>query len=551
MGVMRLPRLSLATKYRILFGLAVVLIIGAALAVPWYWMELLVLGPAYHVAQRVVEDHFRYVMHDLRTGRPADLDLRQTDFNLVIDRVSHQARFVPFGVPPEEAATPAPAGEEDLLARQFAGRALRTFVRNPNQQAVYATHPTPAGRQLYYAHAVRVSKRCLSCHAEAAQRARPYQENELAGVITTTLPARLGAEGIAWNRLVIVAAGVLAGTLAILVFYLIVHRFILAPIQELRAVTLRVADGDLAVRASVQTGDEFEQLSANLNAMLERLRAAQEELHRANRLLDEKLEHMAETNVALYEANRVKSEFLANVSHELRTPLTSIIGFAELLRESPQADAPGRAARYAENILISGRILLEIINDLLDLAKIEAGRLELRVQRFDPAELCQTMVDFTRPQAEQNGLRLELDLDGDLPPMETDRGKLRQILFNFLSNAIKFTPPGGEVRLAAQRIGEVHVRLAVRDTGPGIAPEHHQAIFEKFHQIDGSATREHHGTGLGLAIAKELTHLLGGEIGVDSQLGHGATFWVTFCTAAPPRSDKSRVPLPAGRSEPA
>ena len=202
----------------------------------------------------------------------------------------------------------------------------------------------------------------------------------------TSGPARIGypvdrgAADLIWNRIWLVASGALAGILAILVFYVITTKFILSPIHDLRRVAIRVADGNLDERSTVRTGDEFEQLSDSLNNMLERLRISQDELRRANKLLDEKLGEMAETNVALYEANRLKSEFLANVSHELRTPLTSIIGFAEVLREGPEAEPDSRTARYLENILISGRILLEIINDLLDLAKIEAGRAELRLE---------------------------------------------------------------------------------------------------------------------------------------------------------------------------
>jgi signal transduction histidine kinase len=296
------------------------------------------------------------------------------------------------------------------------------------------------------------------------------------------------------------------------------------------------------VRSAVRTGDEFEQLAESFNAMLERLRVSQEELKTANRSLDMRLGEMAEINVSLHEANRVKSEFLANVSHELRTPLTSIIGFAELMRESGGADGDGRMTRYSENILISGRILLEIINDLLDLAKIEAGKIELRVETVAAAELCQTLLEFLRPQADQKNLELKLEADDALPPLETDRGKVRQILFNLLSNAVKFTPEGGRVKLSVRRLGD-RVEFAVSDSGPGIAPEHQKMIFEKFRQIDQSATREHYGAGLGLAIAKELTQMLGGDIGVRSEPGQGATFWVRVPVTAPEPRERTPISL--------
>ena len=533
---MRFVRISLATKYRILFGAAVVLIIGAALAVPWYRMELLLLDQPFREAQWIVEDYFRLVMPEPGTPPGGPVSPHGKEFSLFPERYEYQPRFTSFDLLSDDP---------DAIANQaddpFVAKALRAFVRNPTQTSVYQTKREPTGRRFHYAHPVRVSKGCLSCHSEAGG-ARPYQENQLAGIITVDLPAERGTAGVFWNRLVVVAAGALAGTLAVLVFYVITQRFILSPINELRDVAIRVADGDLTVRSNVQTGDEFESLSANLNTMLERLRSSQEELQRANRLLDEKLGQMAETNVALYESNRLKSEFIANVSHELRTPLTSIIGFAELLRESPRADDDTRAARYAENILISGRILLEIINDLLDLAKIEAGKVELRAEPTDLRKLCAGLLDFLRPQAEAKRLRFSLAADEDLPELNTDQSRLRQILFNLLSNALKFSPEGGQVWLSARRVNEQAVRLTVRDMGPGIAPEHHETIFDKFRQIDQSATREHHGTGLGLAIARELTLLLGGKIGVESELGRGATFWVTLPTQAP---DPRERPLPS------
>ncbi len=536
---MRVMRISLATKYRVLFGLAVLLIIGAALAVPWYYMEVLVLQQPFREAQGAVENHFFWLgAPDRESVAAAAGGAHGGKFGLFPEPLHSPSRFISAEPRPDEtSATTNPAGVEPFVADAF-----RSFRRHREKEFYWRTESGAGGRRFEYAHAVWVTRRCLNCHDEGGN-ARPYRENELAGIVTVDLPAEQSGESTLVNRIVVVAAGALAGILAILVFYVITTRFILAPIHELRTVALRVGDGDLTVRSTVRTGDEFEQLSENLNTMLERLRDSQDELRKANRLLDEKLGQMAETNVALYEANRVKSEFLANVSHELRTPLTSIIGFAELLREGPQETDHSRTLRYAENILISGRILLEIINDLLDLAKIEAGRVELRVESVQVRELCSTLLDYLRPLADKRNLKLDLQAEDGLPAVFTDRGKLQQILFNLLSNAVKFTPEGGQIWLATRRLDETHIHLAVRDTGPGIAPEHQQLIFEKFRQIDQSATREHHGTGLGLAIAKELTHLLGGEIGVESEVAKGATFWVTLPTTAPAVRERPRVSL--------
>jgi len=208
----------------------------------------------------------------------------------------------------------------------------------------------------------------------------------------------------------------------------------------------------------------------------------------------------------------------------------SIIGFAELLRDAvqtPEVDSK-RLGRYSENILTSGRSLLEIINDLLDLAKVEAGKLELHVSEFSIAELCTDLMDFVRPLADKRNQTLDARLAADLPRCRSDSGKIKQILYNLLSNAVKFTPTGGAVSLTVDRDGDQGVRLIVRDTGPGIPTSQRQAIFEKFHQLDSSETREHAGTGLGLAITKDLVQILGGTIELESTPGEGAAFIIVL-----------------------
>ena len=528
----RLPRLSLAVKYRVLFGLAVGLIIAAALYVPWYLLDALVLEPVYRDAERLADDYFRQV---LASPAPDGMlsSIHGQDVSMLPGPLPREPRFVPFE---RSNGQPATRKANDPLD-EFVAQALKTFGRRSEQLAMSQVERSGEESRFFYAHAVRVTRSCLNCHDEG-RSARPYKENDLAGAIAVELSADSSDQTRLFYRLALIAAGGLAGILAILVFYIIMHRFILAPIEELRNTAIQVGEGRLEVRAHVETGDEFEHLANTLNNMLERLRLSQDELRRANKLLDARLGEMGEINVALHESNRVKSEFLANVSHELRTPLTSIIGFAELIREGPLTEANGRVARYSENILISGRILLEIINDLLDLAKIEAGRVELRLVPIRLEEICNTLIDFMRPLADKKNLQLTCDIEADLPLVTTDRGRLRQILFNLLSNAVKFTPDGGSVGLRARRNGDTTVRIEVSDTGPGVAAEHHAVIFEKFRQIDQSETREFSGTGLGLAIARELTVMLGGTIGVESELGSGATFWIVLPLNAPESAER-------------
>ncbi|MCH8967261.1 MAG: HAMP domain-containing protein, partial [Planctomycetes bacterium] len=348
-----------------------------------------------------------------------------------------------------------------------------------------------------------------------------------------------------WNSVVTVLAGASGAVLAILVFYMVIQRLVLSPVNVLRRAAERVATGDIEARSTITSGDEFEKLSKTFNEMLSHLHAAQEEQRKINRSLDIKLGELAQTNVTLYESNRLKSEFLANVTHELRTPLVSIIGFAELLRDAWDTPDPDRKrlARYSENIRASGRNLLEIINDLLDLAKIEAGKMEVHLVDFSIAQLCEDLIDFVRPLADKRNQTLSLTVEADLPPLHSDSGKIKQILYNLLSNAVKFTPTGGSIGLSVAGAPADSVRLTVQDSGPGIPKEEHEVVFQKFRQLDASQTREHAGTGLGLAITRELVHTLGGTISLQSEPGHGATFIVTLPVKAEHGVRRPMIPL--------
>jgi signal transduction histidine kinase len=267
--------------------------------------------------------------------------------------------------------------------------------------------------------------------------------------------------------------------------------------------------------------------------MLDGLQAAQEKLRQANKQLDAKIAQLSDRNIELFRANKLKSEFLANMSHEFRTPLNAILGFAQLLGEKP-ADNIEKSKRYAENIITSGRSLLNMINDLLDLAKAEAGKMTLRVEKTSVQQLCSGLAAFFSPLIERKGIEVKLDIATDIPLIGTDSGKLQQILYNLLSNAVKFTPEAGEIKISAKMLDDITVRIAVTDSGAGIPQQDQEKIFEKFRQIDGSITRPESGTGLGLAICKELTELLAGTISLESKLGEGSTFYIDIPISLPP-----------------
>jgi len=255
--------------------------------------------------------------------------------------------------------------------------------------------------------------------------------------------------------------------------------------------------------------------------MLDGLQATQEKLRLANKQLDAKIAELSERNIELFKANKVKGEFLANISHEFRTPLNAILGFAQVLREKPDILKNDKGRRYAENIITSGNRLLNMINDLLDLAKTRAGKMELHVEKTSVLQLCKGVVASFSLLTKKKKIKVKLLADDGIPILSTDAGKVQQILYNFLSNAVKFTPQRGRIEIRAEMANEKTVRIGVTDTGCGIAGPDREKIFEKFRQADGSITRESTGSGLGLTISRELAAMLAGSIGLESEHQQG------------------------------
>jgi signal transduction histidine kinase len=265
-----------------------------------------------------------------------------------------------------------------------------------------------------------------------------------------------------------------------------------------------IASGDFSSHVEVSNRDELGSLAANLNRMNDELGRLYEELEAAS---------------------RHKSEFLATMSHELRTPLNAIIGFSQVLKQQMYGPLNERQADYIDDVLSSGQHLLNLINDILDLAKVEAGRMELQPSTFELPEILENAASMVRERATRQGIGLTVATDGSVGGMEGDERKVKQILFNLLSNAVKFTPSGGTVALVARATDE-QVVISVRDTGIGISADDQEKIFEEFYQVGASRTQE--GTGLGLALTRRLVELHHGELSVESEPGVGSTFTVTM-----------------------
>jgi len=253
--------------------------------------------------------------------------------------------------------------------------------------------------------------------------------------------------------------------------------------------------------------------------------------------LNDQLEERVRTRTAELEAaktraeasERAKDRFLANMSHELRTPLNAIIGFSEVLTDRLFGDLNERQAKYIDNVLVSGRHLLRLINDILDLSKVEAGRVSLELGLFDPGDALRDVHTIVKTLANTKGITLSYEVAAGLPPVTADLQKFKQIMYNLLSNAIKFTRPGGAVKTKALLIterggSEQQLQVSVQDTGIGIKAADHDRIFKEFEQVDSSYGREQQGTGLGLALTKQLIRLHGGRIWLESEEGKGSTF---------------------------
>ncbi|MGH2977336.1 MAG: ATP-binding protein [Gaiellaceae bacterium] len=250
---------------------------------------------------------------------------------------------------------------------------------------------------------------------------------------------------------------------------------------------------------------------------------------RERRRIEELRRHAVELelqNRRIQEANRLKSEFLANMSHELRTPLNAILGFSQVLDKRLFGELNEKQGEYVEDIRSSGNHLLSLINDVLDLSKVEAGQIELETAPFSLREAIERGVVMVRERASKDGVAIAAEVEPEVQIVSGDERRIRQILFNLLSNAVKFTPAGGRIDVTAAR-ADGEIQVAVTDNGPGVAPEDLDRIFEEFQQTEAGA-KQHEGTGLGLALSKRLIELHGGRIWVESEVGVGSRFVFTL-----------------------
>jgi signal transduction histidine kinase len=329
-----------------------------------------------------------------------------------------------------------------------------------------------------------------------------------------------------WRTALLLVAFLL---LAIATSVLLARRLV-RPIESIQSAAAKIGSGSLDQQIEIRSNDELGALADEFNRMAARLQESyaglEQKVEERTRELAEALQELDVKSRELETASRHKSQFLANMSHELRTPLNAIIGFTQVLAERLYGDVNEKQEEYLEDILSSADHLLALINDVLDLSKVEAGEVELVVAPFSLRETLERGVVMIRERASHDGVLVSLSTNGGPDLVSGDERRISQVIFNLLSNAVKFTPAGGAVAVGAtRRDGDVCV--SVTDTGPGIAPADHERIFQEFQQTESGAGQAD-GTGLGLALSKRLVELHGGRIWVESELGRGSTFVFTL-----------------------
>jgi len=538
--VKRIWPLSLARKVQATFGAAVLLVLTLALSIPYIWMDKLttkgLLDAGRSRSKVLLDRHFQL-------EGPSQTLLALDDTGQLRDANDAEIRWIRFAEDDPNLLSEFNEDVNDMID------GLRDDEDQDDDVCVVDTD----GRvESNYVRIFRATDDCINCHNQQGT-ASPFDLNKPIGAVLIRSRDLAGERNktVFMNRIWIIVAGLIGGTGAIVTFYVITQRLILRPIRQLRALANNVAEGNLETRSAIATRDEYEKLATALNNMLDVIQATQQKLRQANKQLDAKIAELSGRNIELFKANKIKSEFLANISHEFRTPLNAILGFAQVLREKPVGLKKAKAQRYAENIITSGNSLLNMINDLLDLAKARAGKMDLHIEKTSVADLLEAVASEFSLLAEEKKIKVKLSVDSDLPMLVTDVGRVRQILYNFLSNAVKFTPARGKIEIQAifpspgtQSTGPEGrmIRIAVTDSGCGVAGCDKEKIFEKFRQVDGSITRQSTGSGLGLTISTELSAMLAGSIGMESppkRRKKGSTFWLDIPVTLTGEDDKA------------
>ncbi|MDR2869105.1 MAG: DUF3365 domain-containing protein [Deferribacteraceae bacterium] len=442
----------------------------------------------------------------------------------------------------------------DDVADAFESAAIARFLADRDLQEAYELADYADKPTFRYVVPMKIDQTCLECHGEPAGEKdvlgyakEGLEIGDLGGVLSIVMPVDIYIDNKKANMIQEIAFFCILMLMLVLIIYYATAMLVTTPLRKLKMATegLKTGNFDTELNAEdINAQAEIKDLMLHFSSVINELRTLYNELENkvklrtqdlvdANAILESQQAQLAEINNRLLDDNQYKSEFLAIMSHELRTPLTAIIAFAEVLEKSAQtAEVDDKQKQIMHEIKHNGNILLTLINNILDMARLEAGKTELFLEPVDIVDVINAVDSVMQPLITKKSISFASTVSRDVPIINADREKLRCIVENIVSNAIKFTQEGGKIDLWVDydaNLREIYIH--VKDNGIGIGKGHLGLIFNKFVQGDSSAHRPYNGSGLGLSLARELTELHGGKITVESELNKGSHFTVSIPAA--------------------
>lgn len=452
------------------------------------------------------------------------------------------------------------AGEPD----EYEAAALTAFHDDPRRADYYGFADYEGAQVFRYVAPMTIEEACLQCHGEPAGELdvtgnpkEGWQMGDIGGAISIIMPLDVYQQNERDSIVQDVLFFAVMLAICLVVVYMALTYLVTRPLSKIRAGVEQVSGGNLNVQLSYsESSQEMSALTTEFNGMAHELADVYanledqvadrtEQLQEANEVLERQRRQLEAVNAQLVDENQYKSDFLSMVSHELRTPLTSIVAFADLLNKHV-VPANEKEAKALAGIEANSQALMLMINDILEMSRLDAGRVKLNPEVVDVGDVVGMVRATVGPLAAKENLAFTSVVAPDVPLVQADFDKLVHVLQNLCGNAVKFTPDGGSVRLEAtfhpgSASGPAvadEVWFTVTDTGIGIAPADQERIFEKFAQVDSSSTRRYNGTGLGLAIVRNYAEMHGGSVGVESELGRGATFTVRIPVNGPGQKEE-------------